>query len=349
MLFTMPSTVRLALVIVLLASIHACASPLATYREVQTDYSKSVANIVVAQQGYYDTANKLAIRSYLDSKSASLESANYGEMKGSIVISPEQRRVRAEVLSQLSAFSVTMLSIALAKDAEEFKATALQAGKVAGNIADELKKAGGSISNIVPGGGIAVKAVPAGEAIKTAGAVIGEVGKYLIEARTESRLDQAYTKENMRKVNDALLFLADDMIDFANRLESIVIGDSGRAVAGFNLYVAYVKSLRGRWIDSRDKAFLEARAGFPAKRDEVVDVMTRLLHIQGEPATEGLMALRELNDALVVYAHSKQGPADKKALMLRAKTALSASTAVVESLEFYKPTIAAEKARGQAQ
>jgi hypothetical protein len=343
MLTSKHRALRIALPILLLVSMQACASPLVTYRDTLTDTDKAIANNVTALMGYYSTANKLAVRSYLDARIAALEHAKYQNLKKQIIISPDQIRIRVQVIAQLTAFSNMMLQVALAKDAEEFKSKAIQAGAFAEKAAGELKKASGTIVAVVPLAVAAVNLLPAEKTLSTAGEVVGEVGKYLMEVKAERRLDKAFTKENMRRINDILIFLSQDMIDCANKLEEVLTTDSSHMLAGFNLYTDYVKSLRGKWTSSRDKNFLEARAGFTTKRDDTVEAMMKVLQVKSEPATEGLSALIDLNDALVVYAVSKQTKADKEALQARAKASLAASNAVLESLKIYEPSKSSDK------
>lgn len=339
---------RMLLGLLILLFIQACASPVATYQEVLEDANKATANNVTAMAAYYTTANRLALKSYLDSRMRDLVRPNYSKMKHIIIMQPEQIRKRVTIFNQLSAFSNATLQMALAKDAAEFKAKADQASEVAAQAAKTLKDVASIAATAgTPLAGVAVNSIPAPELVKSLGEQLSNLGQYYLEAKAKHRLDATFTKENMDKVNMVLVALTDDMITCANILEGVVQSDSSHELVDFIFYQKYMKDLREKNARSQVKVYAEAWAGFVTERDDVVSSMMQVLQVQAEPATEGLSAWIALNNGLIVYAKSGQTKADKDALRALAKTALASSNMVLESLKIYEGTKTSEKTSKQ--
>lgn len=338
---------QVALSFLLLIFIQACVSPVATYREVLQDANKAVANNTTALVGYYSTTNELSIRSYLDSRMIDFEPARYKEIMTHLIIKPDHIRKRAELISGLSLFSNMMLQVALAKDAAEFKSNAKQAGVVAGKVSKTLKDVAANVTLVTPFVSTILNGIPVEKAFEAAGEQIGNIGAYCKEEKAKEKLNRAFSQENMDKINAVLIFLEDDMIACANRLEDIITSDSAHELATFKLYGKYFKSKYGKKPNFGDKTYAEAIEGFVSQRDKTVNAFMKMLVVKAEPATEGLSALINLNNGLVVYAKSGQTTADKDALRALAKTALESSNMVLESLKIYEETQTSEKTNKQ--
>lgn len=317
---------RVVVLLGLLLGLCACSPPLSTYKAAQQKYEQATDNIVQAQRTYYELANDLAVSSYIEARVAEVQGVNYQEMMKAPVISTDKVRARLEALQTLSVFAKTSLAIAMAQDAEDFGANARQAGNVASKVSNGIaqfvgqSQAGDVLSSV----------------FAQAGNVIGAIGQHLMESDAEKRLDQIFSKSNMAKLNAVLVLLADDLIECSNRLDTILVSNTARSAAEFNNRAKYVTDLRKQWKTKRNRAYLKSINDLQKQGDELRAQVRRLMQAQLEPATEGIMSLIDLNDALVVYASSKQTKADKNALLVRANNALGASIQTKAAISIYQ-------------
>ena len=264
----------------LVAGLSACST--AGYRAPVAQFNEAAGIVVETSRVYITQANKVERDKYIDERLAGRQSIELKEIQTRVLLTPEEIEIRLEALDQLVRYGNLLLKLANSDAPEAIAQSAEGLGKAVEHLSAGVNAGLGRPEDAGFKG-----------AVGPVTAIIGEVVKLAAERKIQQALDTA-VKSGDKPLKDLLDVLREETAAAYERKRNYLSRARTWAVDAYN-----------EELQKGDRANRDALKQYAGQIKAQLDAWDAFAAAKPQ---EGLAALAEAQNALVVYAKSSKTP-----------------------------------------
>ena len=264
----------------LVAGLTACST--AGYRAPVAQFNEAAGIVVETSRVYITQVNKVERDKYIDERLAGRQPIELKEIQERVLLTPEEIEIRLEALEQLARYGNLLLKLANSDAPEAIAQSAEGLGKAVEHLSASVSAGLGRPENAGFKG-----------AVGPVTAIIGEVVRLAAERKIRQALDTA-VKSGDKPLKDLLDVLSEEATAAYERKRNYLSRARTWAVDAYN-----------EELQKGDRANREALKQYAGQIRVQLDAWDAFAAAKPQ---EGLAALAEAQNALVVYAKSPKNP-----------------------------------------